>query len=211
MTEYLCGLLARRGYAFNPQSTADLEVVRDIKEKCCYVSSNLAKERKLARETTLVDMDYTLPDKSVIRLGAERFEAAEILFESSAGSNNGKTTIPDVIVDTLCDRNLIDMFTNEYGTGLVQNIMITGGTTMYAGMGHRLKTEIENGLVEKKYKGSRAPLKAIGLNIVDPPRRKNAVFIGASLFGRTLAQSGEGGFITKEQWAEIGPTCVHKE
>ena len=82
-------------------------------------------------------MDYTLPDKSVIRIGAERFEAAEILFDSSAGNNNGKTTLPDVIVQTLCDRNLIDMFTNDYGTGLVQNIMITGGTTMYAGMGHR--------------------------------------------------------------------------
>lgn len=84
-------------------------------------------------------MNYTLPDKSVIRIGAERFEAAEILFNSGAGNNNGKTTIAQVIVDTLCDRNLIDMFTNEQGTGLVQNIMITGGTTMYAGMGHRLK------------------------------------------------------------------------
>lgn len=82
---------------------------------------------------------------------------------------------------------------------------------MYAGMGHRLKKEIEDGLVEVKYKGSRAPLKSIGLNIVDPPRRKNAVFIGASLFGRTLAQSGEGSFVTKEEWAEKGPTCVHKD
>lgn len=200
MTEHLCGLLARRGYAFNPQSTADLEIVRDIKEKVCYVSSNLGKERKLARETTLIDMDYTLPDKSVIRIGAERFEAAEILFDSSAGNNNGKATLSDIVVDTLCDRNLIDMFTNDHGTGLVQNIMITGGTTMYAGMGHRLKTEIENGLVDKKYKGSRDPLKHIGLEIIDPPRRKNAVFIGASMFGRILAQNEN--FITKEQWDE---------
>lgn len=38
-------------------------------------------------------MNYTLPDKSVIRIGAERFEAAEILFNSGAGNNNGKTTI----------------------------------------------------------------------------------------------------------------------
>jgi len=38
-------------------------------------------------------MDYTLPDKSVIRLGKERFMAAEVLFDSNAGNNNGKTTI----------------------------------------------------------------------------------------------------------------------
>lgn len=82
---------------------------------------------------------------------------------------------------------------------------------MYAGMGHRLKVEIENGLVETKYKGNRAPLKAIGLNIVDPPRRKNAVFIGASLFGRTLAQSPEGSFVTKEEWEEKGRTSVHRD
>jgi len=67
--------------------------VREIKESCCFVSSNLEKDRKLARETTLNDMNYTLPDKSVIRIGAERFEAAEILFNSGAGNNNGKTTI----------------------------------------------------------------------------------------------------------------------
>jgi actin-related protein 2 len=185
--------------------------VREIKEKCCFVSQNLQKERKLALETTLIDMDYTLPDKTVIRLGAERFEAAEILFDSSAGNNNGKTTIAEVIVDTLCDRNLMNDFTNEAGTGLVQNIMITGGTTMYAGMGQRLKTEIENGLVAKKYKGSRAPLKSIGMEIVDPPRRKNAVFIGAALFGRALAQQGEGGFVTKREWEEKGRTCVHRD
>lgn len=210
MTEHLCSLLAKRGYAFNPQSTADLEVVRGIKETCCFVSHNLAKDTKLALETTLTDMDYMLPDKSVIRLGKERFMAAEILFNSSAGNNNGKDTIADVIVNTLCDKNLMNDFYKEDGTGLVQNIMITGGTTMYAGMGQRLKTEIENGLVDKKYKGSRAPLKEIGLTIVDPPRRKNAVFIGASLFARQLAISEEG-WVTKAMWDEIGPEAVFKE
>lgn len=78
---------------------------------------------------------------------------------------------------------------------------------MYAGMGQRLKTEIENGLVDKKYKGSRAPLKEIGLTIVDPPRRKNAVFIGASLFARQLAIAGEG-WVTRAKWDEMGPEAV---
>lgn len=39
VTEYLIKLLMLRGYSFN--STADFELVREIKEKLCYVSINL--------------------------------------------------------------------------------------------------------------------------------------------------------------------------
>lgn len=75
-----------RGYAFN--STADFETVREVKENLCYVSYNIEKERKLAKETTFVDKDYTLPNGDVIRVGRERFEAAEVLFNPGlAGSS----------------------------------------------------------------------------------------------------------------------------
>lgn len=67
-----------RGYAFN--SSADFETVRDIKEQMCFVSYDSKKDRKLADETTYYDKEYTLPDKSVIKIGRERFEAAECLF-----------------------------------------------------------------------------------------------------------------------------------
>jgi len=46
VTEYLIKLLLLRGYAFN--SSADFETVREIKEKLCYMSVSLEKERKLA-------------------------------------------------------------------------------------------------------------------------------------------------------------------
>lgn len=67
-----------RGYAFN--SSADFETVRDIKEAMCFVSYDQMKDRKLADETTYHDKDYKLPDGSSIRIGRERFEAAECLF-----------------------------------------------------------------------------------------------------------------------------------
>lgn len=60
VTEYLIKLLMLRGYAFN--STADFELVREIKEDLCYVSINLKKERAMARDTTVVDKEYKLPD-----------------------------------------------------------------------------------------------------------------------------------------------------
>jgi actin-related protein 2 len=67
-----------RGYAFN--SSADFETIRDIKEQLCFCSYDLKKDRKLAEETTLHEKEYMLPDKTTIRIGRERFEAAECLF-----------------------------------------------------------------------------------------------------------------------------------
>jgi actin-related protein 2 len=66
-----------RGYAFN--SSADFELVREIKEDMCYVSINIQKERKIAQETTVLDKEYKLPDGTTILVGRERFEAPEIL------------------------------------------------------------------------------------------------------------------------------------
>ena len=43
VTKYLVKLLGMRGYAFN--STADFELVRDIKEQMCFVSYDRHKDR----------------------------------------------------------------------------------------------------------------------------------------------------------------------
>ncbi len=66
-----------RGYAFN--RTADFDTVRQIKEKFCYVALDIKQERALALETTCLMESYTLPDGRVIKLGRERFEAAEVM------------------------------------------------------------------------------------------------------------------------------------
>ena len=43
ITQYLIKLLMLRGYAFN--RTADMETVREIKEKLCYVAYDINQER----------------------------------------------------------------------------------------------------------------------------------------------------------------------
>ena len=78
VTNYLVRLLMLSGYAFN--SSADFETVRDIKERLCFVAYDTKKQRKLANETTVLDKEYNLPDKQVIKVGRERYEAAECLF-----------------------------------------------------------------------------------------------------------------------------------
>ena len=59
LTEYMIKLLQLRGYTFN--RTADFEVVREIKEKVCYVGYDLELEKKLALETTTVVQSYRCP------------------------------------------------------------------------------------------------------------------------------------------------------
>jgi actin-related protein 2 len=67
-----------KGYAFN--SSSDFELVRGIKEQFGYIAYDIDRERKLERETCTVNRDYVLPNKKVIRIGRERFEAGECLF-----------------------------------------------------------------------------------------------------------------------------------
>merc|ERR1719265_2636784 len=88
VTDYLMKLLVGAGHPLN--SSADFETVREIKEKLCYVAYDLDAEKKLARETTLVERQYTLPDSRTIRIGSERFSAPEILFNPMlSGDSDG--------------------------------------------------------------------------------------------------------------------------
>ena len=55
--------------------------MRQIKEKLCYVCNDAKREMKLAEETTVLVSSYTLPDGRVIKIGSERFQASEALFQ----------------------------------------------------------------------------------------------------------------------------------
>jgi len=98
VTNYLTKLLLIRGYAFN--STADFETVREIKEKLCYVSNDLEQDRKLAKETSVLDTEYTLPDGTVITIGRERFEAPECLFNPGYVDSE-MSGVSDMIIKTI--------------------------------------------------------------------------------------------------------------
>jgi len=47
------------------------------------VAADINQERKLALETTCLMEQFTLPDGRVIKVGRERFEAPEALFDPS--------------------------------------------------------------------------------------------------------------------------------
>ena len=85
ITDYLIRLLQIKGYAFN--STADFEIVRELKEKYCFVSCDIKSDRELDKETTYYNSYTKLPDGRKIRISNEKFEAPEILFDPNLIQN----------------------------------------------------------------------------------------------------------------------------
>jgi actin-related protein 2 len=134
VTRNLIALLLRRGYALN--RTADFETVRQIKEKLCYVSYDLELDRKLSEDTTVLVDSYTLPDGRVIRVGSERFEAPECLFQPHLVDVE-QPGIAEFLFNTIQSADV------DIRTSLYKAIVLSGGSSMYPGLPSRMEKEIK--------------------------------------------------------------------
>jgi actin-related protein 2 len=192
ITEYLIKLLLVRGYAFN--SSADFETVREIKEQLCYVSYDLKKDRKLAQETTVVDKEYRLPDGNLINVGRERFEAPECLFNPML-IDVESVGISNLIYDSITESPI------DCQRALVANVTLAGGTTMFPGLSSRVEKDLKEIYVLDKFNGDRKGLNRLPINVIDPPRRKHNVFIGASFISKNTPDSN---WISIQEYKEKG-------
>lgn len=134
VTRNLIALLLRRGYALN--RTADFETVRQIKEKLCYVSYDLELDKKLSEDTTVLVESYTLPDGRVIRVGSERFEAPECLFQPHLVDVD-QPGIAEMLFNTIQGADV------DVRSSLYRAVVLSGGSSMYPGLPSRLEKEVK--------------------------------------------------------------------
>lgn len=200
ITSYLIDLLLRRGYAFN--RTADFETVREIKEQLCYVSYDFKREYQLGVETTILVKQYTLPDGRVIKVGGERFQAPEALFNPELIDIEGEG-LAEMAFRCVQEMDI------DNRMPLYQHIVLSGGSTMFPGLPSRLEKEVRQLYLQTVLKGNKQGLKKLKLRIEDPPRRKHMVYLGGSVLAGIIKNAPEL-WISRKEYEEEGFQCLQK-
>merc|ERR1712151_354393 len=182
-------VLTERGFSFT--TSAEREIVRDMKEKLAYVALDFDMEMKTRSGDSDKEKTYELPDGNMLTVSTERFRVPEALFQPHLVGKEARGIHETVFQSIMkCD---VDIRKDLY-----LNVLLSGGTTMFEGMGERIAKELT----------ALAP-STMQIKVDAPPERKYSVWIGGSIL--SALSSFQQMWISKGEYDEAGPTIVHRK
>lgn len=161
-----------------------------MKENFCFVALDYNKEKQCQPP----EERYELPDGSTVHLTTERFMCPEALFQPSLvrGSPSTAEGVHHLLNSSILKADA------DLKRVLRGKIVLSGGSSLFAGLGQRLCNEMRE----------LAP-DAEQVRVIAPPERKLSAWIGGSLlaslepFRRML--------ISKHEYLEYGSSVVHQK
>lgn len=191
LTDYLLKILSERGHHFT--TSAEREIVRDIKEKLTYIALDFDEELSNSKQGTSKEVQYEMPDGSILTIGSERFRCPEVLFKPSLIGKEF-TGVHDQCYQSIMASDI------DIRKDLYSNIVLSGGTTMFPGLPERLTKEVQ------KLAPSAMSSK---VKVTANPERKYSVWIGGSIL--SSLSNFQCMWITKQEYDDSGPQIVHRK
>ncbi|CAK90777.1 unnamed protein product (macronuclear) [Paramecium tetraurelia] len=188
-TDYLSKILNELGYSFT--SSAEREIVKDIKEKLCYTALDPKEEEKKYKESNSQNRPYELPDGNIVVVKDQRFRCSEILFSPELIG----LEVPGMHQLSFSSIMKCDI---DVRRDLYNNIVMSGGTTLFSGIPERLSKEMTN----------LAPT-SMKIKVIAPPERKFSVWIGGSI--QSTLSTFQSQWVTRSEYDETGPQIVHRK
>lgn len=191
ITKFLKFLIKKEGLTLN--TTAEFEVIKKLKEQACYITSSpLRALDDLAAAGDSERMSYTLPDGHSIEIGtSSRIKAPEILFRPDLIGSESEG-IHEVLVNSIAKSDL------ELRKVFLENIVLSGGSTLFKGFGERLLSEVKKAVPRNSH-----------IKIFSSPKRLYSTWTGGSI----LANLGsfKRMWVSKREYEEEGHRAIHRK
>lgn len=162
-------LVNEAGIKIKADDISNKEEIERIKEKICYVAFDIDTSRKDSDDKEKV-IQHSLPDGQKFEITKEHFTCPEALFQPSLFNPKETDGIHDKTYNSIvkCESHI--------QKSLYKNIILIGGSTMFKGLGVRLKKEVS----------ALAP-STTEPEIFEPLERKYSAWIGGSLLSSISA------------------------